>query len=483
MFAQGIANLQQAKNALVNDEGKVRAALMMLAAEHLAGKQGNKPQITEADLNTILDQWKSMLAGASRDCFPEIEEEAKSLLNKTAEDLEQRLDAKDKGELALELSNLMRQQDALVAEHQELRAELNKIDLETTKPPENLARLYKAGLDKSDQETVESLEIALKNLGDGQPVDLLKGWGEAGSLLAKDPASALHRAGRELRILENRIERAGQLSLENQTQLRLLKDQLEDAFLARMGPSAPLRLERSADSAQAVKLAKDVAQLKSVIDGFGEGKHLEAWIATASAAKGPSIEKFLTDLQTLDLALRDQLIGHPVDQLAAAQAPRSLTALAHLANARLDIGLIYGRLSAAKSGFHSDLYAHVDITDKQAMRGKADSHLYGGLFMQQELRNKNNAWSPDPSVTIINGLPAAEPNIQGLRRMCEQASVQIPKGALLTASQADALDHAAEGRLDMGMMESQVDDSMDPFDDEDGFVRNRAMFNAVMERS
>ncbi len=480
LFENRIRELQAAKDAITGNPQKVKDALFMLAGEHLAGKQGKNPKITEADLQTILGQWKSMLAGATQDCFPEVEEQAKAeLLDKGAIDIEESLGEQDKAQLALELGQLMKQQDALVAEHQEIRAQLNKIDLQTNQAKPEVLRLYQAGLDLSDQQAVTALEGSLSTLADGS-VNLLKGWIDAGALLATDPATALHRAGRELRVLERTLENPGKLSLEMQKQLRLLKDQLEDAFLARMGPGAPMRLERLADAKDVTLIARNASKLKSAIDQFPDGKSLEAWIKGAGQSKQVSVSQFLSELQNLDLALRDQLVQHSVEQLQAVQPPRSLTALAQLAAARLDIGLIYSRLSAVQGDLSSDPNLHTEVSDKSAMRSKADSHLYGGLFMQQELGNKKNAWSPDPNKTTISGLPSDAQTIKALRQTCEKASGQIPKGQPLTAAQADALDHAAEGRLDMGMMQSHIENSMDMSIDEDNSPRNRQMFNAII---
>jgi hypothetical protein len=241
-----------------------------------------------------------------------------------------------------------------------------------------------------------------------------------------------------------------------------------------------MRLERSADSKDATRIAVKAAKLKSDIDQFHDGKALAAWIKGAGRSIPPNVGQFLIDLQDLDLALRAQLNAHPVEQLGASQAPRSLTALAQLAAARLDTGLIYSRLSAVQGDLSNDPNLHPDASDKQTMRSKADSHLYGGLFTQQELRNKNNAWSPDPAKATITGLPRSAQSIKALRETCGKASTQIPNAGSLSAAQADALDHAAEGRLDMGMMQSHIENSMDMSVELENFKRNDQMFGAMI---
>ena len=484
VFADRIASLQTAKEALTSDPIKVKDALIMVAAEHLAGKQGEHPRITEADLQTILGQWKSMLAGATRDCFPELEKWAQGLLGQGADDLGSQLSADEKGQLALDLGRLMSEQDALVAEHQDIRAQLMKIDIAQQNADPKILRLYKAGLDRSDQTVVESLEASLKT-PDGKNLDLLNGWRVAGDMLAKDPATALHMAGRQLRGIEHILQNPARLSQPRQEQLRRLKDHLEDAFLARMGPNAPTRLERSADFKDALKIAKKANELKTKLDKFNNPANLQAWIVSGGLGpKGqpeqPKVATFLNELQELDIALRDQLLQHPIEQLQSGQPPRSLRATAELASARINIGQIYSRLSAVAVPLSNDLAFNSEAVDKQAMASKADSHLYGGLFMQQQLRDKNNRWSPDPAVSGITGLPTNDDETKQLRKVCEGLTKSIPKGKNLTAAETDRLDAAAERLLDMGMIESQVDDSMDESLDMSHFRRNADIFQGFV---
>lgn len=482
VFTDRIAALQAAKDALTSDSKKVKDALIMVAAEHLGGKQGPDPRITEADLQTILGQWKAMLAGASQDCFPEIEQQAKALLNQSVNDLEGQLSADEKGQLALDLGLLMREQDALVAEHQEIRAQLMKIDLADQKGDPKILRLYQAGLDRSDQGVVEALEASLSTQNQGQgPVNLLDVWRRAGDMLQQDPATALQIAGRQLRILEQTLQKPGNLTPQMQGQLSRLKDSLEDAFLARMGPSAPTRLERTADAAGAIMIADKAKQLTTALETFNNKAKLEEWIKKGGVSgKGqagqPGVAQFLNDLHELDMNLRDQLLQHPIEQLKGAESPRSLRALSELASARIAVGQIYSRLSAVSGDLSNDQMLSGEAVDKQAMRSKADSHLYGGLFMQQELRDKNNRWSPNPEVTTITGLPMKDADIKALRKVCEEASQSIPKDSKLAAAEADRLDVAAEHRLDLGMMESYAEDSIDASMDQEGYMRNADIF-------
>ena len=479
-FEARITALQAAKDALTSDSKKIKDALIMVAAEHLGGKQGPDPRITEADLQTILGQWKAILAGASQDCFPEIERQAANLLNQSVNDLELQLSADEKGQLALDLGRLMREQDALVAEHQDIRAQLMKIDLADQKVDPKILRLYQAGLDRSDQGAVEALEASLSSQS-RDTVNLLEVWRRAGDMLQQDPATALQIAGRQLRTLEQTLQNPGNLTPQMRGQLRRLKDSLEDAFLARMGPSAPTRLERTADAAGTIKIAGKATELKKTLDDFNSKAKLEEWIKKGGVSgKGqagqPGVAQYLNDLHELDMNLRDQLLQHPIEQLKGAESPRSLRALSELASARIAVGQIYSRLSAVSGDLSNDLMLSGDAVDKQAMKSKADSHLYGGLFMQQELRDKNNRWSPDPKVSVITRLPTKDDDIKQLRQACEGLSARILRGKNLTAAETDLLDAAAERLLDMGMMQSQVDDSMDESLDLAGFRGNADTF-------
>jgi hypothetical protein len=446
--------LVQAKNQLVADPGKVKAAFEMLASEQLAAKRGDKARLTEADIQAVTAQWKALLEGVSKDAFPEIEQWSRSLIGKGIEDLERALRPQDQQALAKELGALIQQQNEFVASHRALKAELDRIDLSKVPADKQLTLMFQAGLDLEDRVLLDRL-VETGTLKDEQIEDLLNQWSDAGQATLSDPATALFLAGRAYRSLEGGT---GGLSSEQPADIRQLRGKLEESFLARLGPGAPQRLESNATSKRTGELVLQLTELSGqlrAVQKFSESQ-LEA-------------------LMRLDEGVMEQMQEHRLSQLNGQQPPRSLKALDQLGILRSELGDLYRYLGRNAKGLPAS-------QDLEALKNKAASHSYNGALIQQELLNPKNRWIPNgvPGDTRVQFTYATQERFQkNLDRVKASHPEHFPKkDSRLNLAQAEGLDDQMLGRLD----EARLDEEPD-LDDSHDYYMNRNNFAAVLEPS
>jgi hypothetical protein len=251
---QSLERMFATRDFLVKNPAKVELAYQFLAAQYLSSADEGAT-LSQADIDIIKSQWKSLLANDTKEAFKDIEKKIDHLRGKGLADLVKNLSTEEAKNVAAAVDRLLLEQNEFLIGVQSLKASLDdlrydRLKFPTDSPEAKLQATIRAlGLEYQDYETIQSLKsksVELQGILD----QFQLAYSEI-KPLENEFTTAIFRATQAKFDLERTIEaNKNKLSDQEIQSLQSISKILEESFLERVGLTAPPRLESRQDFAE-----------------------------------------------------------------------------------------------------------------------------------------------------------------------------------------------------------------------------------------